>query len=246
MVVNWRKRGTEKHNGQGGESIQQPRRRPSGSRTEISAKFRRGTDIFRKSKLPCSARHGGESCSRWTASGAISGKARGEMHHLGAGTVKSGGGDSFADGDDVVTINPFFYSGANVFLMVHPISFLMAVLTLQDISALKPRERPYKPFCVQHDRKYIMRRKAAHRGAGGATGALLSIAFLFFFGTKGHYPELCKHHIPPRGWEQAYIKKMMWGRCTHPLPVNMLFSTRRITIGFTVYVFNNIAGLTVQ
>ena len=26
------------------------------------------------------------------------------MHHLGAGTVKSGGGDSFADGDDVVTI----------------------------------------------------------------------------------------------------------------------------------------------
>ena len=92
MVVNWRKRGTEKHNRQGGESIQQPRRRPSGSRTEISAKFRRGTDIFRKSKLPCAARHGGESCSRWTASGAISGKARGKMHHLGAGTVKSGGG----------------------------------------------------------------------------------------------------------------------------------------------------------
>ena len=51
-----------------------------------------GTDIFRKSKLPCAARHGGESCSRWTASGAISGKARGKMHHLGAGTVKSGGG----------------------------------------------------------------------------------------------------------------------------------------------------------
>ena len=104
MVVNWRKRGTEKHNGQGGESIQQPRRRPSGSRTEISAKFRRGPDIFRKSKLPCAARHGGESCSRWTASGANSGTARGKMHHLGAGTVKSGGGDSFADGDDVVTI----------------------------------------------------------------------------------------------------------------------------------------------
>ena len=34
-----------------------------------------------------------------------------------------GGGDSFADADDVVTINPFFYSGINVFLMVHPISF---------------------------------------------------------------------------------------------------------------------------
>ena len=94
--------------------------------------------------------------------------------------------------------------------------------------------------------KCIMRRKTACRGAGGATGALLSIALLFFFGTKGHYPELCKHHIPPRGWEQAYIKKMMWGRCTHPLPVNMLFSASRITIGFTVYVFNNIAGLTVK
>lgn len=51
-----------------------------------------GNRYFQKSRRECVARHGGESCSRWTASGAISGKARGKMHHLGAGTVKSGGG----------------------------------------------------------------------------------------------------------------------------------------------------------
>lgn len=35
----------------GGKSFQQPRRRPSDSLTEISAKFRRGTDIFRKADV---------------------------------------------------------------------------------------------------------------------------------------------------------------------------------------------------
>lgn len=51
-----------------------------------------GNRYFQKSRWECAAHHGGESCSRWIASGAISGKARGKMHHLGAGTVKTGGG----------------------------------------------------------------------------------------------------------------------------------------------------------
>lgn len=78
-------------------------------------------------------------------------------------------------------------------------SFFTAHLTSQNISALKPRERPYKPFCVQHDRKYIMRHKAAHRGAGGATGALMPNAFLFFSAQKAITRPANNAVLPPRG-----------------------------------------------
>ena len=106
--MNWRKRGTEKHNGQGGRIHPAAEAQTVGQSHRNFREIQTGTDIFRKADGNALHIHGGESCSRWAASGAISGKARGKMHHLGAGTVKSGGGDSFADGDDVVTINPPF------------------------------------------------------------------------------------------------------------------------------------------
>ena len=111
-------------------------------------------------------------------------------------------------------------------------SFFTAPLTSQNISALKPRERLCKPFCVQHDRNTPCGARPP-TGAQAARQVHCCPSPFYFFRHKRPSPgQLTMLYYPLGGSKQAQWSRA-WGRYSYPLHANKLHSNTQPARGDT-------------